>query len=183
MLVHRIPNDEDPVRGEDIAIWSNDSAIVTTIEEFAKDIFDGGLDYKSYNLIRPSLSQITNWVRSLDIDYKEFLANIGRELGIELSKNCKSKTFDKLFKEMQTFWDKHNLGSIKITKKKPIEIAMENNMDCHEQPEIARAICQFIKSMVEAILSEKLGLTCKVQEVDCKPEQRTFCKFRVEMKK
>lgn len=181
MLVHRIPDDEDPVRGEDIAIWSNDNAIVSTIKEFANDVFEGGLNYKSYNLIRPSLTHITNWIRSLDIDYKQFLERLGNHLGIELAKKCKAKKLDPLLKEVQEFWQEHNLGTIKTLKKKPLEIAMENNMDCQDNPEIALAICNFIKSLVGTILSEKLGTKCTVKEVDCRPERQTFCKFRITM--
>ncbi len=183
MMVHRIPDDEDPVRGEDIAFWSNDNAIVSTIRDFATDIFESGLNYKSFNLIRPSLTNITNWVRSLDIDYKKFLINLGHELGVELAKKCKANKIEPLIKQMREFWEKHNLGTIKIIKKKPLEIAMENNMDCNDQPEIAHAICDFIKSMIGTILEEKLKVKCTVKEVDCKPERQTFCKFRVNMVK
>ncbi|WP_455392534.1 helix-turn-helix domain-containing protein [[Eubacterium] cellulosolvens] len=181
MLIHRIPDDEDPVRGEDIAIWSNDNAIVSTLKEFALDVFEGGLNYKSYNLIRPSLTNITNWVRSLDIDYKKFIAELGHQLGIELAKKCKTNKIELLLKEIQEFWQEHNLGNIEVVKKKPLEITMENNMDCKKNPEIAYAICGFIKSLVGTILEEKLGVKSTVKEVDCKPERTTYCKFRIEM--
>ncbi len=182
IMVHRIPNDEDPVRGEDIAIWSNDNAIVKTIQVFANDMFEAGFNYKSYNQIRPPLNPITNWIRSLDIDYEPFLINLGHDLGIELAKKCKATKIEPLIKEMGEFWQEHKLGTLKLLKKKPMEIAIENNMDCNDQPKIAQAICAFVKSMIGTILEKKLGLQCKVTEVDCKPERNTFCKFRVIMK-
>ena len=183
MMVHRIPNDEDPVRGEDIAIWSNDTAIVTALREFALDTFEAGLDYKAYNQIRPPLNPVTNWIRSLDIDYKDFLINLGHDLGIELSKKCKTKKLEPLLEELQKFWKEHNLGTMKVLKRKPIEIALENNMDCNDQPKIAKAICGFVKSMLGTIFEEKLGVKCTVTEVDCRKERQTFCKFRIVMKK
>ena len=182
MLVHRIPDDEDPVRGEDIAIWSNDNAIVSTLRDFGNDVFEASLSYKSYNIIRPSLSNITNWIRSLDIDYKQFINKLGHDLGVELAKKCKSKKLEPLLKEIQDFWEAHNLGRIEILKKKPVEITMENNMDCNENPEIAQAICNFIKGLVGTILEVKLGVKCTVKEVDCRPERQTYCKFRINMK-
>lgn len=183
MLVHRIPNDEDPVRGEDIAIWSNDNAIVTTMEGFAKDTFEGGLNYQAYNLIRPSLNSITNWIRSLDIDYRQFLIQLGTNLGIELAKKCKSKKLDPLLKEIQEFWKLYNLGKIEIVKKKPLLLAIEYNMACNTNPDIAKAICDFVKSMLGTIFEEKLGAKWTVKEVDCRPEGQTFCKFQIDMKK
>ena len=183
ILVHRIPDDEDPVRGEDIAIWSNDSAIVKTIWDFALDVFNSGLNYHSYNLIRPSLTQLANWIRALDIDYKEFLKNLGEDLGDKLSHKIKAKKMDPLLIEIRDFWKEHNLGNMEVVKKKPLEIAMEYNMACNSNPEIAKAICQFVKSLMGSILTEKLGYSCTLQEVDCKPEHQTFCKFRVNLDK
>jgi sugar-specific transcriptional regulator TrmB len=179
MLIHRIPDDEDPVRGEDIAIWSNDSAIVTTIMEFAKDVFNEGLEYKSYNLIRPSLTQLTNWIRELDIDYKQFLKQLGENLGVEIAKKCKAKKLEPLIKELQDFWNLHNLGSIDVAKKKPVTIAMEYNMACNSNPDIAYAICDFVKSLLGTIFHERLGMDCTIKATDCNPEKQTFCKFEV----
>jgi sugar-specific transcriptional regulator TrmB/predicted hydrocarbon binding protein len=181
MLVHRIPNDEDPVRGEDIAIWSNDNAIVSSILEFARDIFDEGVNYQAYNQFRPPLTNITNWIRSLDINYKAFLNTLGHELGNELVKKCKAKKIEPLVKEMQEFWVEHNLGTLKIIKKKPVQIEMENNMDCKKEPQIAKAICGFTKSLLSTIFEEKLGVKCTVKEVDCKPNRQTFCRFQVDV--
>jgi sugar-specific transcriptional regulator TrmB len=182
MLIHRIPNDEDPVRGEDIAIWSNDNAIVKSMEEFANDVFGGGLNYKSFNLIRPSLTHITNWIRSLDIEYQEFLVKLGHDLGMELASKFKAKKLEPLLEEIHDFWEKHNLGTTKIEKKKPYVIAMEYNMACNSNPEIAYPICDFVKSMIGTILEEKLGLECIIKSVDCKPEHQTFCKFQINTK-
>ena len=181
MLVHRIPNDEDPVRGEDIAIWSNDNAIVSSILDYAMDLFNEGVNYQAYNQFRPPLTNITNWIRSLDINYKEFLNTLGYELGLELVKKCKAKNIEALVKEMQEFWLEHNLGSIKIVKKKPVQIEMENNMDCKKEPQIAKAICGFTKSLLGTMFEEKLGVKCTVKEVDCKPDRQTFCRFQVDV--
>jgi sugar-specific transcriptional regulator TrmB len=183
MLVHRIPDDEDPVRGEDIAIWSNDNAIVTTMEEFAKDVFDSGLQHTSYNLIRPSLTQITNWIRSLDIDYKLFLKQLGENLGIELAKKCKAKKLEPLMKEIKAFWKEHNLGNFDITKKKPFTIAMEYNMSCQSNPDLAYAICDFVRSLIGTIIKIRTGMDSKIKAVDCKPDFQTFCKFEIDVKK
>jgi sugar-specific transcriptional regulator TrmB len=158
MLVHRIPDDEDPVRGEDIAIWSNDNAIVSTLRDFGNDVFEASFDYK------------------------QFIDKLGHDLGVELAKKCKAKKLEPLLKEIQEFWEAHNLGKIEILKKKPVEMTMENNMDCNENPEIAQAICSFIKGLVGTILEEKLGVKCTVKEVDCRPERQTYCKFRINMK-
>jgi sugar-specific transcriptional regulator TrmB len=181
LLVHRIPDDEDPIRGEDIAIWSNDKAIVNSMKDYAEELFEDGLNYKSYNLIKPAWANITTWLSSLKIDYNQYLGRLGEELGQELSKKFKSKKVKPLLKEMSEFWEKNNLGSIKVIKQKPLEITLENHMDCMQKKEIVTAQCGFIKMMLSTIFETKLGMKCKIQEVDCRPEHSTYCKFRLNL--
>jgi sugar-specific transcriptional regulator TrmB len=179
MLVHRIPNDEDPIRGEDIAIWSNDNAIVKSMEDFAKDIIAGGLNYKAFNLFKPTVGNIATWLRNLNIDFEECLEHLGGKLGSAIAQNLKSKKPEPLLNELIGYWEKKNLGNIGIVKKKPLIISMENHMDCHKNPEIAKGQCKFIKKMIGTIIEEKTGKKCELQETDCRPDKRTYCKFKV----
>jgi sugar-specific transcriptional regulator TrmB len=183
LLVHRIPDDEDPIRGEDIAIWSNDNAIVSSMKDYAGELFEDGLNYKSYNLIKPAWANITVWLSSLKINYDQILSCLGQDLAIELSKKFKSKKIKPLLKEMAGFWEKNNLGTIKVVKQKPLEITMENHMDCGQKIDIVNAQCGFIKSLLSRILEERLGMECTVKEVQCKPEHSTFCRFRLNLAK
>ena len=179
MLVHRIPNDEDPVRGEDISIWSNDNAIVKSMEDFAKDIIAGGLNYEAYNLFKPTVSNIATWLRSLNIDFEECLEHLGEKLGTAIAQNLKSNKIDPLLKEVIGYWDKKNLGKIEVINKKPLTISMENHMDCHQHPEIAKGQCKFIKRLVGSIIESKTGNNCQLEETDCRPDKRTYCKFKI----
>lgn len=179
LLVHRIPNDEDPIRGEDIAIWSNDKAIVDTMQDFADDLFESALNHTTYNIIRSAWANIANWLQSLQIDYNQYLSNLGHNLGVELSKKFKARKLKTLLPEMQRFWNKNNLGTIQVVKQKPLEITMENHMDCNQKKAIVVAQCNFVKSLLSAILEDRLGLKCTIQEVDCRPEHSTYCKFRI----
>jgi sugar-specific transcriptional regulator TrmB/predicted hydrocarbon binding protein len=179
MLVHRIPNDEDPVRGEDIAIWSNDNAIVKSMDDFAKDILAGGLNYNAYNLFKPTVANIATWLRELNIDFEECLEQLGEKLGVGIAENLKSKKLDPLIKEIINYWDMKNLGKIEIVKKKPLTISMENHMDCHQQPEIAKGQCKFIKRMVGTIIENKTGTKTELVETDCRPDKRTYCKYKI----
>jgi len=60
---------------------------------------------------------------------------------------------------------------------------MEYNLSCHSNPEIAFAICEFVKSMLGTILEIRLNMKFKLKEVDCNPEFQTFCKFEVHKNK
>jgi predicted hydrocarbon binding protein len=84
---------------------------------------------------------------------------------------------------MAGFWEKNNLGTIKVVKQKPLEITMENHMDCGQKIDIVNAQCGFIKSLLSRILEERLGMKCTVKEVQCKPEHSTFCRFRLNLAK
>ena len=78
---------------------------------------------------------------------------------------------------------KYNLGSINLAKKKPVTIALEYNLSCHSNPDIAFAICEFVKSMLGTILELRLGMKFKLKEVDCNPEFQTYCKFEIHKNK
>jgi len=41
-LIHRIPDDENPYRGDDVAIWTSDPAIVKAMGQIATRYLEGG---------------------------------------------------------------------------------------------------------------------------------------------
>ena len=84
---------------------------------------------------------------------------------------------------MSEFWLEYNLGTLKIEKKKPVILAMEYNMSCNSNPDIAYAICDFVKSMIGTIIEKRLGMKCKLKAVECKPDFQTFCKFQINVEK
>ena len=183
MLIHRVPDDADPVRGDDVAIWTDDEAIVNAMQEIAESFLNGGLGYTSFNALGPILGTIGSWIDSIGINTDKTLTNLGIEVGSQIADNLKSKSRDPLLKEMSSYWKKHNLGEVKVERKRPFIITMENYMNCRESPEIAKFLCSFIKATVKTIMINKLNVDCKVKEMGCPNHGRTYCRLQLDIKK
>jgi sugar-specific transcriptional regulator TrmB/predicted hydrocarbon binding protein len=182
MLIHRVPDDADPVRGDDVAIWTDDEAIVIAMDQIAHSFLNGGVGYTSFNALGPIMASIGTWVESVGIKTDDALVTLGREIGRQVSGNLKSKKKEALLKEMSTYWKKHDLGQVNIERKRPLIITMENYMNCRESPEVAKSLCNFVKATVETIMITKLNADCTVKSISCPDHGRTFCRFQVDIK-
>ncbi|UCG68164.1 MAG: hypothetical protein JSV09_10095 [Thermoplasmata archaeon] len=179
MLIHRVPDDADPVRGDDVAIWTDDEAIVNAMEEIAHSFLNGGVGYTSFNALGPIMASIGTWVESVGIKTDDTLVILGNEVGRQVASNLKSKKKETLLKEIAKFWKTHDLGEVNVEKKDPLIITMENYMNCRESPEIAKSLCSFVKATVETIMITKLNTGCTVKKMSCPDHGRTFCRFQV----
>lgn len=183
MLIHRVPDDPDPVRGDDIAIWTDDEAIVRAMKEIAQSFIDGGIGYSSFNALGPMMGTIGTWIESTGIETNEVLVDLGNKIGMQIASKLKSKSKDRLLKEIQRFWKNNNLGTVNIETKDPLVITMENYMNCRESPDIAKSLCSFVRASLSTIIQEKLGATAKVKKMSCPDRGRTFCRLELDIKK
>ncbi len=181
MLIHRVPDDADPVRGDDVAIWTDDEAIVNAMDQIAHSFLNGGVGYTSFNALGPIMASIGTWVESVGVKTDDTLVTLGKEIGRQVSANLKSKKKEPLLKEMSMYWKNHDLGQVNIERKRPLIITMENYMNCRESPEVAKSLCNFVKATVETIMITKLNADCKVKSISCPDQGRTFCRFQVDI--
>ena len=152
------------------------------MEEIAISFLEGGIGYKSYNAIGPTMATIGNWVESIGIDTDRALKSMGEEIGNQISSKLKSKKRDTLLMELGKFWSKNNLGEIEVEEKEPLIVSMENYMNCRDNSDIAKFLCNFIKSIMETIIVKKLNAKCKVKEISCRDEGRTHCRLQIDIK-
>ena len=183
LLIHRVPDDPDPIRGDDVAIWTDDEAIVHAMKEIAQSFIDGGVGYSSFNALGPMMGTIGTWIESTGIDTSEVLVDLGREIGKQIAGKLKSRSKDRLLNELKRFWKNNNLGTVTVESKDPLIITMENYMNCRESPEIAKSLCSFVRASISTIIQEKLNADCKVKKMSCPDRGRTFCRLELDIKK
>jgi predicted hydrocarbon binding protein len=183
MLIHRVPDDADPVRGDDVAIWTDDEAIVNAMKEIAQSFLDRGVGYTSFNAIGPIMGTIGNWIQSINVNTDKVFISMGQEVGRQIADHLKSKSKAALLKEIAKFWKKHNLGEVKVEQKKPLIITMENYMNCRESPDIAKSLCCFIKAAMETIMTAKLNAECNIKKMSCPDQGKTFCRLEIDIGK
>ncbi|MFQ6128404.1 MAG: helix-turn-helix domain-containing protein [Thermoplasmata archaeon] len=179
LLCHPIPNDEVVGRGDDIAIWTNDKGIVAAMKAIAESIWNQGFE--------PGSADVTNTLVALTKRYFELLGvrtlpifeTIGREVGIALAKSMKSKTKEELLSELRTFWREHSLGKIETISEDPVTMSLEDFVDCEKLKHAKGAACVFAQNVMKAIIDERLGVDCKVDEDECKGSFQKRCRLTV----
>ncbi|WP_423793031.1 V4R domain-containing protein [Methanocaldococcus indicus] len=108
------------------------------------------------------------------------LKNCGSEitlydLGYEFGKSLDIKTF----RELKKFFSVNNLGKVKIIKRKPLTIKIEECAFC-EDIEKDEPICYFDAGLLAGIIENILNKKVVVDEVKCMAQGYDGCYFEVE---
>jgi sugar-specific transcriptional regulator TrmB/predicted hydrocarbon binding protein len=179
LLCHPIPNDENVHRGDDISIWTDDKGMVAAMKAIAESIWEEGFRPGVANLTDMLASLTKRYVGLLGVDAFPVVETLGKEVGIALAKSMKSKTKKGLLNELKTFWVDHELGKLEIINEDPMTIRLEDFIECEKLKHVEGAGCIFTKNVVKAIIDEKLGSDCEVNEDECKGRLMGRCRLTI----
>lgn len=184
LVSHPVPNDENPFRGDDVSIWTDDIAIVNSRKTIAKELWDNGIDPIRFEPGQVMINSAIQWLRlkSLKIDRASIAELISANMGQQIAKKLKANKKDELIKELSGFWEKNKLGKIYLSKKKPMTIAVENSIDCQFRPGMTKPICMFSENVLKTILDEKLGKNHVLEVLKCKGIGDEKCEFKITTK-
>ncbi|MCJ2669461.1 MAG: hypothetical protein KAS60_01490 [Thermoplasmata archaeon] len=179
LLCHPIPNDEVVHRGDDIAIWTDDEGIVAAMRAIAESIWSQGFAPGSANITDTLVALTKRYLDLLGVNTLPIFETLGREVGIALAKSMKSKTKKELMDEISEFWKEHGLGRAEIVSEDPMTIRLEDFIECEKLKHIEGAGCIFAENVVKAIVDEKLGVDCEIEETECKGRLTGKCRLTV----
>ncbi len=179
LLCHPIPNDEVVHRGDDIAIWTDDEGIVAAMRAIAESIWSQGFAPGSANITDTLVALTKRYLDLLGVNALPIFETLGREVGIALAKSMKSKTKKELMDEISEFWKEHGLGRAEIVSEDPMTIRLEDFIECEKLKHIEGAGCIFAENVVKAIVDEKLGVDCEIEENECKGRLTGKCRLTV----
>ncbi len=179
LLCHPIPNDEVVHRGDDIAIWTDDEGIVAAMRAIAESIWSQGFAPGSANITDTLVALTKRYLDLLGVNTLPIFETLGREVGIALAKSMKSKTKKELLDEISEFWKEHGLGRAEIVSEDPMTIRLEDFIECEKLKHIEGAGCIFAENVVKAIVDEKLGVDCEIEETECKGRLTGKCRLTV----
>lgn len=174
LLAHAIPDDEDPVRGSDVAIWTDDEAIVSALKESARNIWEQGVNPGAIALARAILGTVGKGIESLKVNPQPILKLIGKQVGEQIAGEFKSRRIDDLLREIANYWKAHNLGEVTIHN---LTIIVRNCIECENMPNVNSCLCAFIEGVLETILDRNLNVRSSVNEVECWGTGHDHCKF------
>jgi len=183
LLIHRVPDDEDAVRGDDVALWTDDSAVVETMRAIADGYLERSADPSAHNSIQTMLVSMARWLAAVGMEQVDVMNFMGKKVGAEIGGGFKATTLDGALKELSRYWAEHGLGNVSILKKKPLTLAMDNELRCWERPELSKGLCLFVRAMVAEIIGGSLGVECKVKGASgCPKPNTTYCQLVLEVK-
>ncbi len=179
LLCHPIPNDEVVHRGDDIAIWTDDEGIVAAMAAIAESIWNQGFAPGSANITDTLVALTKRYLDLLGVNTLPIFEALGREVGIALAKSMKAKTKKELLGEIGEFWKEHGLGRAEIVSEDPMTIRLEDFIECEKLKHIEGAGCIFAENVVKAIVDERLGVDCEIEENECKGRLTGKCRLTV----
>ena len=179
LLCHPIPNDEVVHRGDDIAIWTDDEGIVGAMRAIAESIWSQGFAPGSANITDTLVALTKRYLDLLGVNILPIFEALGREVGIALAASMKSKTKKELLGELSEFWKDHDLGSAEVVSEDPMTIRLEDFIECEKLKHVEGAGCIFAENVVKAIVDEKLGVDCEIEENECQGRLTGKCRLTV----
>lgn len=178
LLCHPIPPDENFLRGDDIAIWTNDEGIAEALRSIANSILEQGYDIEEVDLTTPLLDSAKSYIGLLGIRTKPVFKSMASSIGEGLSSNFKSDNPLDLMKEMSAYWEENDLGEVKIVKEKPITVRISHFVKCKARtPKGGGLFCSFVESMLGAIIDKALGGEVGIGRCKCLGKDNGFCKM------
>ncbi len=147
------------------------------------------IDLKNY--FRDSLAQLDNPVdfyalalRSIrfflsdsGIDIDPLLTNIGNYMGESTYDYIKSPKTEELIKNMSLFFQKFEVGNLKLIGEDPLTIQIDDNFECKDMMNIGRPHCSIAKGSFEYVFSRHFQSEVIVDEVKCQAKGDEYCSF------
>jgi len=147
------------------------------------------IDLKDY--FKDSLTQIDNPVdfyaltlRSIrfflidsSIDIDPLLMNIGNFMGDSMYSYIESPQIEKLIENIASFFNKFELGHVKLVENDPLTIHINENFECKDMINIGRPHCAIAKGSFESIFAKHFQSEVLVDEVKCQAKGDAYCLF------
>lgn len=176
LLCHPIPPDESFLKGDDIAIWTNDKGIAEALRSIANSILNRGYDIEEVDLTTPLLDSARSYINLLGIRARPVFEALATSIGEELSKSFKSKDSLALMKELSAYWKENSLGEFKIAKRRPLTVAMSYFVKCRVRtPKGEHPFCRFVRSMIATIVERRLGPEIGIKKCKCLASKDGYC--------
>ncbi len=176
LLCHPIPPDESFLKGDDIAIWTDDEGIAEALRNIALSVLEQGTGLEEIDYTTPMLKSAKSLIDLLEIDHAPVFQALADSIGNEMSAGFKSRKLEPLVEELSKFWEKNSLGEIKLVKKKPMTIRVSQQFKCGaKHPTTPHPFCKFIRSMINVVIEKQLSGKARITKHKCLGEAGGLC--------
>jgi sugar-specific transcriptional regulator TrmB/predicted hydrocarbon binding protein len=176
LLCHPIPSDESFLKGDDIAIWTDDEGIAEALRNIAFNVIEQGQDPDEIDYATPLLQSAKAYIDLLGLKSGPVFDSLAGTIAEELSSEFKSTSPVALVKELSTFWEDNALGELKIVEKKPLTIHVSQLFKCGaEEPKKPHIFCEFTRSLLNGVFTKKLKGKTEIIKHNCMGESGGLC--------
>lgn len=152
ILIHRIPDDPDPYKGEDTAIWWDDPAIT----EGRVKLFEASWKEAS-SPEHPTLAMvpaaIRDWLEVPGVKPKLVLEEMARGLGAQIAAAVKGDTVPAILKELNSIFTESDVANVGKGKGSRVYVRCRYHDITGTCPEYDT----FCQTLLQTVLQEKLG--------------------------
>ena len=108
------------------------------------------------------------------------LKDIGRQIGLEVSKRMTSTDVEGLIQEIKEFYKQHELGEVVVYSIHPVTLIIKDEYDCSKAPDVGKTLCLLNEGTLEAIFEARLGMPLRVVEKETFGSNFNMCKYVIE---
>ncbi|MGD0056806.1 MAG: helix-turn-helix domain-containing protein [Methanomassiliicoccales archaeon] len=120
-------------------------------------------------------------MQAVGLKMDPMLKDVGKMIGTEISKRMKSDNIEGLIKEIQVFYDEHDLGEVCVYSVKPLSLVIRDEYNCHKIPEAGRTFCLLNEGILGAIFESRTGMALKVKtSTECLADGFNHCRVYIE---
>ncbi len=176
LLCHPIPSDESFLKGDDIAIWTDDEGIAEALRNIALSVIEQGQDIEVVDYTTPLLQSAKAYIDLLGLKSGPIFDSLAGTIAEELSSEFKSTTLIALVNELSTYWEENSLGELKIVEKKPLTIQVSQFFKCGaKEPNEPHIFCEFTRSLLNGVFAKKLKGKTEFIRHNCLGESGGLC--------
>lgn len=176
LLCHPMPSDESFLKGDDIAIWTDDEGIAEALRNIALSVIEQGQDIKVVDYTTPLLQSAKAYIDLLGLRPGPIFDSFAGTIAEELSSKLKSTTLIALVNELSTYWEENSMGELKIVKKKPLTIQVSQFFKCGAKgPKEPHMFCKFTRSLLNGVFAKKLKGKTEITKHNCLGESGGLC--------
>ncbi len=111
------------------------------------------------------------------INIDPVLRESGNRVGRTIAADLADKDLPALLEKLQTFWKRHNLGTLEVESLTPLTLRAYDCFECGDLPQLGRPACAFDSGVLEAVFSDHFGHSLQADETACYAMGDDHCRF------
>lgn len=179
LIADIVKDDKNVSLGDSLALWTNDKMIVRGLGEVVRDMWSSGIEVDRFDPEKISVHNLMKWLLTMELKSQGFVDQMVEQIGKQISSELRGGDLDQLLKDIAAYWEANGLGKVRAINKEPLEIVIDNSIDCATMPDMGNPLCRITEGVLKRIFDEKLNVDSRVVEDECHGLGHDHCAFKI----